>query len=40
MKYYIGNTWQTIVVSPLINKTGEQKMLVDLMGISLLPKAG
>jgi len=29
-----------IVASPLINKIGEQKMSVVLMGISLLPKAG
>jgi hypothetical protein len=40
MKYNIGNTWQMIVASPLINKIGEKKMSLVLMGISLLLKAG
>jgi hypothetical protein len=40
MKYYVGNTWQMIVASPLINTIGEQKMSVVLKGIIFLPKAG
>jgi hypothetical protein len=40
MEYCIGNTWQMIIASPLINKTGERQLAVVVMGISLLPEAG